>query len=201
MYKIEEIFPIPVYKSELHFTNQQIQFIKNADRNDIKNNYGNYVSSNQYILECPELSDLKQQCQHHFDVYFRNVMGVGDDCSLRITQSWVNYNEQGSSHHTHHHPNSIISGVFYITDNPSSLVFMRNQNKCMLEPNIIDYNKYNTMYLKLKVERCMIILFPSYINHGVDVNEYEEQRISVAMNSFYRGNLGSYISSTELGIS
>ncbi len=31
-----------------------------------------------------------------------------------ITQSWLNYTETNQYHHKHQHPNSLVSGVFYI---------------------------------------------------------------------------------------
>ena len=32
---------------------------------------------------------------------------------LVITQSWLNKNKKGESHHEHVHPNSMVSGVWY----------------------------------------------------------------------------------------
>jgi hypothetical protein len=33
-----------------------------------------------------------------------------------ITQSWLNYTETNQYHHKHEHPNSLVSGVFYVND-------------------------------------------------------------------------------------
>ena len=33
---------------------------------------------------------------------------------LKITQSWINFTKKGEYHHPHAHPNSLISGVFYV---------------------------------------------------------------------------------------
>ena len=46
--------------------------------------------------------------------YFNKVLSITDEVTPYITQSWLNYTETKQFHHRHEHPNSIVSGVFYI---------------------------------------------------------------------------------------
>ena len=50
----------------------------------------------------------------HVNAYFEKIYSPTTDCSVYITQSWINYTEEKQRHHIHLHGNSLISGVLYI---------------------------------------------------------------------------------------
>jgi uncharacterized protein (TIGR02466 family) len=119
-------------------------------------------------------------------------MGITDEVKLQITQSWFNYNDTDSSHHTHMHENSIISGVVYFTETPSDIVFFRTypSNAIKLNPKLKKTTKFNSEILKFKIDKFDMILFPSSVVHGVDKNSSSNTRISLSFNTFYSGILG-----------
>ena len=46
---------------------------------------------------------------------------------IYITISWINYTETNQYHHAHSHPNSVISGVYYIeTDESDTITFFQH---------------------------------------------------------------------------
>ena len=67
------------------------------------------------------------------------------DQELNVTQSWVNRTEIGQEHHYHDHPNSILSGVFFLKSG-SPIKFLNNRN-CSFQlehkKNVNPYNQYN----------------------------------------------------------
>ena len=53
-----------------------------------------------------------------------------------------------------------------------------------------EYNDYNTDEVDFKVGTGELLLFPSSLQHRVTVKKTETPRISLAFNSFVKGELG-----------
>ena len=53
-------------------------------------------------------------------------LGIKND--YYIDNSWININGKGSKNHLHDHPGSSVSGVFYLTENNSEIIFERNRD-------------------------------------------------------------------------
>jgi uncharacterized protein (TIGR02466 family) len=188
MYSVMDVFPTAVYNSTVNITEQELQFINDQASVSEKLVYNNYMSNETYLLDSKELTSLKDQITNHLNVYIRDVIGY--DIELYVTQSWSNYNPKGSSHHTHKHRNSIISGVIYLTDDPAPFVLMKPDDE-LLVPDSLKATQYNSPVKTVNVKKNDIMLFPSHIRHGVTQNTNNATRVSLAFNSFYRGVLGS----------
>ena len=111
---INSLFPIPIYMTHIdrQFTKKELDFVE-SQKNYSHNNVGNSVSNNNYILNKPQLKNIKIFLQQCCDYYLQTVICPNKDLKLYITQSWLNYTEENKYHHIHSHPNSIISGVLY----------------------------------------------------------------------------------------
>lgn len=190
------LFPQPLYQSDVKFSNEEIAYIESNRGNTYPNVYGNVTSNDNFVLSKKELSSLKTQIDKHLQQYVDNVIGAGG-VSLEVTQSWLNYNDKNTSHHTHCHDNSIVSGVVYISREPSQLIFFK-EKQYGIKPNITKMTKFNVDAVPINVKQNMIVLFPSHMLHGVNVNNSDEARISLAFNSFYRGSLGNINKLTNL---
>jgi uncharacterized protein (TIGR02466 family) len=198
---ILEVFPEPVYKGEMVFSEEELSYFTRArQKGDYRNTYGNYTSNDSFVLENEELAGLKESVQKHLDYYLHNIIGASG-VTLEITQSWLNFNDYGSSHHTHTHVNSIVSGVIYTTPNPAPLVVFKRQDYFPIRPMITNMTQYNNPMKVIEVKQGDIILFPSQLPHGVQSNKTNKTRTSLAFNTFYKGNLGSVPNLTHLEIS
>lgn len=192
------IFPEPIYKDSIDFSEAELSFLMGVrDRGDYKNTYGNTTSNDSYILNSVE--SLKQKVQSHLDRYLETIVGA-EGAKLEVTQSWMNFNDYKTSHHTHTHTNSIVSGVIYLTPNPAPFMVFRKQDSYPLRPLITKLTEYNSPFKEIPVKQNDIILFPSQIPHGVQMNNTKETRISLAFNTFYKGVLGSKQNLTHLEI-
>ena len=89
-----------------NMSEEELDFIKNLKR--IENIDYNSVTENQYILELPELKNLKKWIQENVEAYFYKFLKVDDIEKIYITQSWSNLSKKGQKHHTHNHPNDNI---------------------------------------------------------------------------------------------
>jgi|TARA_R110000824_G_scaffold224266_1_gene411957 uncharacterized protein (TIGR02466 family) len=197
---ITELFATPVYISKIKkkFTQKELNFFKKSKLN-LLNNEGNNSSKDSYILNNKELDNLNKELLKKIKDYFNKVLSSTKDVEPYITQSWLNYTEKGQYHHKHAHPNSIISGIFYINADKKNdkVIFFKNHYQ-QIKLNVINYNNWNSETWCFPVETGKVMLFPSSLNHMVETKKGTNTRISLSFNVFVKGNLGNERGLTEL---
>lgn len=182
--------PRPLTKKELDTLIKQ----------DTRPNMGNTTSVNNYLLDLKPLTDFKTFLQGAVDEYFTNVYAPKNPVKLRITQSWTNYTASGQFHHKHAHPNSVVSGVFYIKTDPNKdkIFFYRNGYQQIKFP-AESYNTFNSESWWFEATPNKLIMFPSYLEHMVETMPVEaETRISLSFNTFPVGQIGDGDELTQL---
>jgi uncharacterized protein (TIGR02466 family) len=113
-----------------------------------------------------------------------------------VSQMWANRSDPGEWHHPHIHPNSVISGVFYLTNSQASTWFSIPDiwgpmpTYLSLRPRD-DELQYHTCY-KHQTAPGQLIMFPSTLTHSVNEHSgFDEPRYSIAFNSFPTDFIGS----------
>lgn len=187
---IINIFPtcLGLSKLDRELTYNELDFIKSLDK---KKNKENSLSVNSYVLESDELKDIKDWINHILTNYFNKIYKPKLSTEIYITQSWVNYSKKGESHHKHSHANSFLSAVFYIKseENSGRIVFHKKESR-ELSIDTDDYNGYNANSYYMPVKDLELLIFPSNLIHSVETVETENERISLALNTFIKGDLG-----------
>lgn len=109
---------------------------------------------------------------------------------LVLLNTWLNINSKGSYNLLHTHPNSILSGVFYIKtckDHPPFIIDDHTNNKFLKESLGFqkDYKQdnpiLNTNY-QYQAINGFAFIFPSYMPHRVEENKIDIDRISLSFN-------------------
>lgn len=188
---IHNLFPTPVafFKYNKELTTKQLDFFLNQEK---RTNMGNTNSANQKILNNPKVKDIASFIQVSVDQYFEEVWKPKHDTSLRITQSWLNYTDPGQFHHKHAHPNSFVSGVFYVDADPThDKIYFFNEGYQTLSVEHREYNIWNSKSWWFPVEKGLLVLFPSSFTHMVETVTAETTRISLALNTFPKGYMGN----------
>jgi len=201
-----QLFPIPVlicpypvdYSKELEWL-KNCETRKNSESGGIQHYNGttNRQSEDTFLLDKPELSNVRAFIEAKLHKFVTEIMASTD--KLVITQSWLNKNKKGESHHEHVHPNSMVSGVWYpqIHEELPPIQFRsRTQRDISLQTE--KYNTFNSATFMLPMKRGELILFPSNLTHSVPVNNKEEERISLSFNSWPKGSMGDIKSLTYL---
>ena len=87
--------------------------------------------------------------------------------------------------------NSIVSGVMYFTHggNVPPIVFKSDRRPQIL-PHQTAGNIFNTDTFSFRPQGPVMLIFPSNIDHSVAPNPNDDERISLAFNTFLRGDLG-----------
>ncbi len=197
---INGIFPTPIYISKINrkLTNKELSFIKKI-KSDCNKNEGNITSNDNYILNNKEFKNLKHEIDSKVQDYFDKVISPSNNITPYITQSWLNYTETNQYHHKHAHPNSLVSGVFYINcDDKFDKIKFFNETYKTIKPEIKDWNIWNSESWWFSVKTRDIILFPSSLTHMVETKEGTNTRISLAFNVFIKGTVGNNKNLTEL---
>lgn len=199
MNSIHNLFPTPVVQIDLNydFTEDQLLFIK---KQPVRPNYGNSTSKNNYILNEPELWELKQLLLSSAQDFIDELYKPKYDIETYITQSWFNYNSSTDFHHKHSHPNSLISGVYYVenTSTDSGKIYFYSDRYRQVYTQPKEHNIYNSVDWWISATPGQLLLFPSYLTHSVEPVAYHETRISLSFNTFAHGLFGEDYALTGL---
>ena len=197
---IHNLFPTPIYMTEIErpLNKKELLFIDKI-KSDTYKNEGNTTSNNNYILEKKQFSKLKLDLDLIVKDYFDRIISTRDNIKPYITQSWLNYTNENQYHHLHAHPNSIISGVFYINadDKFDKIKFFKEKYQT-IKFNIKEWNSWNSDSWWFSVKTGDIILFPSSLTHMVENKQGKNIRTSLSFNVFVKGKFGSNKDLTEL---
>jgi uncharacterized protein (TIGR02466 family) len=200
--EVLELFPTPLYvgkltegvtKDEFDFVNQDSLYTYFDE-----NPGGNTGSFNNNVLNLPELSRIKNFIQEHLDHYAKNVMCIEN--RIHPTISWLNKNQKGTAHYRHYHVNSILSGVFYFTEDPAPITFHNEKNFSYLplKWNPVRYNQFNSTKSDAQVKKDILLIFPSFVEHSVMPNISNDPRISLSFNTWISGDIGDVGSSSYI---
>jgi len=196
--EIQNMFPIPLafFDLDRNFKKSELSFLMNQET---RPNTGNTTSKDFLILQNSKVKQLNIFVQSCVDKYFQEIYCPLHDVKLRITQSWLNYTKPGEYHHKHEHPNSLVSGVFYIDANEEldKIVFFKNKYE-QIDIRPKNWNMYNSKTWWFSVKTGKLILFPSSFTHCVESKQGDNLRVSLSFNTFPVGQIGENLDMTGL---
>ena len=154
-------------------------------------------SKSSYVLDDDNLKELKQFCLNSVHEYVDEVLGIDEE--IEIQQSWVNYNRPGQFHEEHYHPNSFISGVFYLMSDPEKgapITFKSDLHRSNFSVHMIQKDPqafypsaaYAFGYPSVPGQ---LLLFSSTTSHMVPMNNSDSDRISLSFNTYPKLPFGS----------
>ena len=130
-----------------------------------------------------ERSELMSQIISEVDYrmnYVYTQYGIG---APNLSNYWINVNPKNTFNFAHNHPHSYFSAVLYLKtpENSGSISFDRpDMLQDYIVPVILNHN--NSPLFKVTPEAGMLLIFPSFLKHSVDMNLNDEERISIAFN-------------------
>lgn len=191
------MFPTAVGFAELNrpLSDEELFFVRQLET---RQNTGNTTSTDNFVLRSPVLTSLRSFIEDSVAEYFKATTNPKHDVTLRVTQSWVNYSEPGQYHHKHAHPNSFISGVFYIQTNPNDKIYFYRSGWQQIKFPPAEWNTYNSESWWYEAVAGKLILFPSSLEHMVPTVEGDVVRISLSFNTFPVGMVGEEVDLTAL---
>lgn len=195
---MHNLFPTPIgfFNLDRELTKKELKFINDQAT---RPNQGNVTSVDNNLFDASPMQDLAGFVKTSMNEYFQSVYAPKYEVELRFTQSWANYTKPGEYHHKHEHPNSFVSGVFYVNaDKEKDKIYFYKNGYQQLKLPTENYNLYNSDSWWFEVGTCDLVLFPSSLTHMVQTTQSEDTRVSIAFNTFLKGYVGEDIELTGL---
>jgi uncharacterized protein (TIGR02466 family) len=108
--------------------------------------------------------------------------------AFEITGCWATVLAKGALHKAHAHPNNFLSGVYYVRvqSGADAINFHDPRSQTyVIRPPVTELTAENTDQVVVRVTNGMLLMFPSYLEHSVDINTSAEERISVSFNIMF----------------
>ena len=112
---------------------------------------------------------------------------VGYD-RFEISACWATVLATGAAHRVHHHPNNYLSVVYYLRTHhgADSVNFHDPRSQAgVIQPPVVGLTPNNTDQVVVRVRNGTLLVFPAYLQHSVDANASEGERISISFNVMF----------------
>lgn len=178
------------FQADLELVTEVYNHVKNIQYES--NTYN--LTSIDKLLNIPIFNIWITKCVEELrSTVYQNLNGL-----LSFTSIWANKNSRMSSHHKHRHPNSIVSGIYYVNDDykGGETIFYMNDpwykihNEGYIQLSSIPLPNKELTY-RIVPKSGLLILFPSYIHHSVGPVIVGSDRYTISFNTFVDGNIGN----------
>ena len=183
--KIFQLWPICLYKSSFDIDEDTKQLFYNEEYERMPSGNGDYTK-NKYLLHDKKYSYVIENIMKHLNGFTKKYMTVNDEVSFYLQNSWAvkhNGNDWGQ---THSHANSLFSGVLYLdTPKDSGAILFDAETRPTwstrtIEPKLDEHTILNSRSYRIEPHRGMSLVFPSHMNHSVELNRSGQNRYSLA---------------------
>lgn len=123
--------------------------------------------------------ELEKRLDRHVRTFARRLKWAVDVRRLKMTDCWVNVMPKGVAHSLHLHPESHVSGTFYVKTPPGSPGLKLEDprlDRFMASPSRPD------LHVTYPATAGSVILFESWLRHEVPPNPVAGERVSVSFN-------------------
>ena len=187
---------LPIYKESSDFVlnKDEMDVIVGGEFRQALSKQGNAISKSAEVLEDERLQRVKTHILTVFNDYVVNHLQIQNQ--FYLTQSWTAVNQKGDAHHSHIHPNTVFSCVYYVQANSGDLQIKmpmsRIQEGYNLSYKVLQQNIFNSRTINLSVKTGDVVIFPGWCEHQALPNEDDSPRIILGTNYFVTGPFGDY---------
>ena len=158
-------------------------------------NKGGWQSNNIIEENHEEFKKLKKEITQHLQLYHSTVfqgMKFKGNVTQSIDNMWVTINEKHQYMEWHKHHNATLSGVYYIKHDGSpengDILFKHPEFPQMSalhwKRELVEvWNTISGEILNITPNSNMLLIFPSWAEHKVELNLTDVPRISLSFNS------------------
>jgi uncharacterized protein (TIGR02466 family) len=104
---------------------------------------------------------------------------------IAAANCWANVNPKFASNKIHDHANCLFSGVYYVKtpENCGNIMFYDPRSaKAFYKPQVNQFTAYTADAIAHAAEAGLLLIFPSWLRHGVEPNLSDEDRVSISFN-------------------
>jgi len=148
--------------------------------------YTSYASLNDLPLRASLLADLEKAIGKHVAAFARELQFETAGRKPVLDSLWINVMQKGAIHAPHIHPHSAISGTYYVAVPPKSgAIRFEDPRLAMMmaaPPKKPNAKPENRSFVDIAPKAGMLLLWESWLRHGVETNAARGNRISVSFN-------------------
>jgi uncharacterized protein (TIGR02466 family) len=187
-------FPTPI--QQMRFENmaefnaevtRRVLAMRETTAGERHSNLGGWQSDSSFLsnLGEPYASQLAGMFLQGVAAALGALVEIGEmPATQPMVESWANVNERNDSNVPHIHPGNPWSGVYYVATEPNAcgeIYFVDPRVASLM--SIHPTNPFNiTNPLVIAPEAGTMLVFPSFLYHGVHPYQGDSPRISVAFN-------------------
>jgi len=148
--------------------------------------YTSYASLDDLTQRASLFADLERAIARQVGAFARELQFDMGGRKLKLDSLWINVMAKGAIHAPHIHPHSVISGTYYVTAPPKSgAIRFEDPRLAMLmaaPPKKKNARPDNRSFVDVTPKPGMLLLWESWLRHGVEANSARPPRISVSFN-------------------
>jgi uncharacterized protein (TIGR02466 family) len=199
--RIEGWFPTYIYTAPLQRAGQkwnrelqkecrQIEAYDEEGREwSVKNypgGYTSYGSMDGVHRMSSTFMELQRLVDRHVKVFSKALDWDLGGRRLEMTDCWINIMPHRVSHSLHLHPNSVVSGTYYVAT-PKGCPGLKFEDPRLSRfmaapPRVSEPRRENRSYTVYPAVSGNVILFESWLRHEVVANPVKAERISISFN-------------------
>mgnify|MGYP003341881667 FL=1 len=141
--------------------------------------------SNDFDLKDEEVKKFINLISPHINKALVDMNWDINNQLIKISSMWAIINIGGAANARHHHGNSAISAAYYVRapKNSGDLVFYDPRPAPVYShPHSKEPNYLNAMVNSVSPVEGALVLFPSYLDHSVNENISNDERIVISFN-------------------
>ena len=192
MNKPNLFFPTPVWTLQLEnykmINEQMYRFIKDSQLKDQKGIAKSNIKgwhSQDFNLQEKEPKEFITFILPAIEKVMNDMNWEKQKQSVNINNMWAIINTGGSTNLRHQHGNSTISGAYYVRApmNSGDIVFYDPRPAPVYSyPKALGPNTLNAQINGISPKEGVLVFFPSYVDHSVNENLSNEERIVISFN-------------------
>jgi uncharacterized protein (TIGR02466 family) len=148
--------------------------------------YTSYASLNDLTARASLFDELERKIARHVSAFARELQFNLGGKKLKLDSLWINVMNKAAVHTPHIHPHSVISGTYYVSVPPKSgAIRFEDPRLAMMmaaPPRKPKARHENRLFVDVEPKTGMLLLWESWLRHGVETNGAREPRVSMSFN-------------------
>lgn len=148
--------------------------------------YTSYASLDDLPTRMSVFGELKRKLDGHARRFAESLAFDLGSGRLRLDSLWVNILKPGAGHSGHIHPHSVISGTVYVRTPPGASALKLEDPRLPLmmaaPPRRRNTRLANRSFVAVQPRPGLLLLWESWLRHGVEESTARSPRISVSFN-------------------
>lgn len=148
--------------------------------------YTSYGSIDRVHAVSSTFMELEKRIDRHVRAFARALDWDLGGRGLKMSDCWINIMPHRVAHSLHLHPNSVVSGTYYVAT-PRGCAGLKFEDPRMSRlmaapPRTEGVRPENRPYITYPAAAGNVILFESWLRHEVPSNPVKSERISISFN-------------------